>query len=380
MPDPAPQNAADRGDGHDADHNNQGAEHDADHNNQAEEHAADHNNQNDGHDAGGWPSVSVIIAARNAEATIGATLDSVLSQDYSGPMEVIVADGSDTPTTSDIIKRFHPSVRLIANPRKTVGYGLNEALHTASGDVVLRCDAHTTLGPGYAKRAVETLRRTNAGNVGGWQKAVGTTFFERAVALGMSTRLGVGGSRYRLGKGESAVDTAFLGAFRRAVLNDLGGYDASLTRNQDYELNYRLRKRGMTVWFDPELVAVYRPRSTLRALARQYFDYGRWKPVVLMKHPASARGRHFAAPLLVLALAVSLAAAAAGLLWLTAAIAAPYLGAVVIWSAAVGVQRRDAAAVLLPLVLVTMHLCWGVGFFMPARRRQAPHRNSAPQR
>ena len=313
------------------------------------------------------PSMSVVIPACNAEATIAATLDSILSQEYAGPVEVLVADGSDTPATSDLVRRLYPAVKLVANPERTTGSGINAAYRAADGEIILRCDAHTVLPPGYMRRAAETLRRTGAANVGGRQQPVGVTFFERAVAIAMTTPLGAGDARYRLGGAEGPVDTVFLGAFRRDAFDKAGGVDPTLIRNQDYELNWRLRERGETVWFDPELVAAYRPRGALWDLARQYFDYGRWKRVVLQRHPASLLPRHLACPLLLLGLAASVALALAGASWAAAVGPLTYLLALAAGSLAAGIRRRSHAALLLPLVLATMHVSWGIGFFSPVR-------------
>ena len=128
---------------------------------------------------------------------------------------------------------------------------------------------------------------------------------ERAVGLAMTTPLGAGDARWRLGGPAGPVDTVYLGVFRRDALEEAGGFDAALARNQDYELNWRLRERGRTVWFDPALEVAYRPRGSLAQLARQYYDYGWWKRAMLRRHPASLRRRQLAAPLLVSGLAGS---------------------------------------------------------------------------
>ena len=313
------------------------------------------------------PRVSVIIPARDAEATILEAIDSVLVQEYAGRLEVIVADGSEGPTTAALV-RLRPDVRLVANPGRTAAAGLAAGLRAARGAVVARCDAHTELPRGYLRRAVETLQRTGAANVGGRQRPVGRTFFERAVGLAMTTRIGAGGARYRLGGPAGPVDTVHLGVFRRTSLDAAGGFDAGLARNEDYELNWRLRARGGTVWFDPALHVVYRPRGSLGRLAAQYYRWGWWKFLVLRRHPASLRGRQLAAPLLVLGLAASLVAALAGRAVLGAALPAAWLLAVAAGSASAGIRRREPAAVLAPLALMTMHLSWGAGFLASAAR------------
>ena len=215
--------------------------------------------------------------------------------------------------------------------------------------------------------------------MGGRVNPVGFSFFERAVALATSTPLGAGGARYRIGGAEGPVDTVFPGVFRREALAAAGGFDESLLRNEDYELNWRLRARGGTVWFDPALVVDYRPRGSLRALARQYFDYGRWKRVVLGRHPRSLKLRQAAPPLLLAALAASGALAVAGgladraapgsgtLLMGAAAVCPAGYGLLLIGaSAAIGLRRRCAAALLLPVVAATIHLAWAAGFFAAA--------------
>ena len=176
--------------------------------------------------------------------------------------------------------------------------------------------------------------------------------------------------------GRGPVDTVFLGVFRRETVIAAGGFDAALERNQDYELNWRLRAGGGTVWFDPALAVAYRPRATLQALWRQYVDYGRWKRVVVRRHPRSLRLRQVVPPLATAglglsALGVPLAAALGGVAAAAAAGALPALYATVLAATTlVGLaRRRDVAALLLPAVLAAMHLGWGFGFLCPAPAR-----------
>ena len=331
------------------------------------------------------PAVSVIVPARNAEATLPAALDSILSQDYPGQIEVIVADGSDTVATAELLRAHYPQVLRVDNPDGGISTGLNRALAAARHPVVQRCDAHAVLAPGYIARAVAVLDRTGAVNVGGRVNPVGTTPFERAVALATTSRLGAGDARFRVGGPAGPVDTVFPGTFRRAALDEAGGFDETLLRNEDYELNWRLRMQGGTVWFAPELVADYRPRGSFAALARQYYDYGRWKRVVLRRHRRSLRARQLAPPLLLLVLAASALLGVAGgslaagwptpgaeafghgLLILAALCPGAWAAALLGVSAAAGLRCRTAAAVLMPAVLATIHLAWASGFLIGVR-------------
>ena len=315
-----------------------------------------------------WPSVSVVIPARNAEGTICAALDPILAQDYPGDVEVLVADGSDDVRMQRLIATSYPTVRVVPNPDRITPVGLNRAIEASGGDVIVRCDAHAVMPPGYIRRAVETMQHTGSAVVGGFQAPVGDTAVGRAVGIAMTCPLGAGDSRYKVGGPEGPTDMVYLGVFRRSAIEEVGGFDETLLANEDYELNWRLRDRGETVWLDTGLSVRYLPRRTIGALARQYFNYGRWKSVMLSRNPRSVRWRQLVAPALVCSLAASFLAAAAGIWQLAAVAPSVYLLVLLAGSLLVGLRRGASAAFLLPAVLATMHLSWGVGFFVPGRR------------
>ena len=314
-----------------------------------------------------YPAVSVILPVYNDVGGLCTALPAILTQEYSGSVEILVADGSTNQDTTEFVRRRHPTVRFVSNPDHTTSAGINRALEVSTGDIVVRCDAQATFPPNYIQRCVETLQRTGAANVGGRQDAVGMSFFERAAALGQHIPLGVGRARYRLGGTEGPTDTVYLGAYRRQALETVGGCDPALLRNQDYILNWHLRERGEVVWFDPELKVAYRPRRSLQTLARQYFDYGRWKCVVMWRYPKSICAKHFIAPLLTLGLIASAVGAWGGASLLASVLPLTYLLTLLGEALRVGIRRREPAAVLLPLVLAVMHLSWGIGFLCPPR-------------
>ena len=308
--------------------------------------------------------VSVIIPTRNESPTIAATLESIQFQQYNGIIEIIVGDGSDDDSTAQVIRQKFPDVTIVPNLAHNTPAGMNRAIEASSGDIIVRVDGHAVLPPGYIQRAVDTLQRTGAVCVGGRQVPVGHTPIQRAIALGMVSRLGAGGSRYKVGGKEGPTDTVYLGVFRRDALDRVGLYDERMVRNQDYELNYRLRQAGGVVWYDPQLAVEYQPRHSVWALARQYWDYGRWKAVMLRQHPKSLRPRQLAAPLLVLGLVGSLVGALAGCGVLWATLPLIYAMSLTVGALVAGIRERDWAAVMLPVVWATMHLSWGLGVFI----------------
>jgi glycosyltransferase involved in cell wall biosynthesis len=235
----------------------------------------------------------------NEERHLAAAVGHVLATDYPGRLELIIALGPSTDATDAIAAELVAAddrIRLVRNPTGATPAGLNAAIAAATGEVVVRVDGHALFPPDYIRVAVTTLRQTDADNVGGVMAAEGTTPFEQAVAAAMTSPLGVGSARFHTGGTAGEVDTVYLGSFRREALQRVGGYDESFLRAQDWEMNHRIRSSGGRVWFTPELRVTYRPRGSVRALARQYRDYGRWRREVSRTHPGTLTARYLAPP------------------------------------------------------------------------------------
>lgn len=321
-----------------------------------------------------WPHVSVVMAVRNEAHHLRDAVGAVLSQRYPGRLDVTVAVAPSDDGTERVLAELAADGRVmaVANPVGLTAAGLNTAIAASSGDVVARVDGHAIIPTSYIRRAVELLAETGADNVGGVMAAEGTTPFEEAVAAAMSSRFGTGDARFHYGGPAGAVDTVYLGVFRREALDRVGGFDETLVRTQDSELNLRIRQTGGTVWFSPDLRVSYRPRGTLRALVRQYFEYGRWRRVVARRHPGSLRWRQMVAPATVVACGAGALAAAGGRRWGWAPLVA-YGTGVAIATAVVGRTLPPSVAARLPAVFAAMHGAWGVGFLTSPRQLGSSH-------
>jgi glycosyltransferase involved in cell wall biosynthesis len=311
------------------------------------------------------------------ERHLRTAVERVLAQEYPGELELVMALGPSQDGTSaiaaELVRAYPGTVRSVPNPRGATPTGLNAAVAAAKHDIVVRVDGHALFPPDYVRTAVQVLTATGADNVGGLMAAEGVTPFEQAVARAMTSPLGVGSARFHTGGAAGQADTVYLGVFRRAALDRVGGYDESFLRAQDWEMNLRIRRSGGLVWFTPELRVSYRPRPTLRALGRQYFDYGRWRRVVTRRHEGSVSLRYLAPPVTLVAVALGTAVGAVGLAggrtWLTAGLLAPAGYAVGVLAGSVLTARGlpAAAAARLPAVYATMHGCWAVGFLTSPR-------------
>lgn len=324
------------------------------------------------------PPVSVIMPLLNEERHLEEAVGAVVAQRYPGEIQIVLAVGpchDDTLGVAERLAERDPRITVVENPSGRTPEALNLAVASAAHDIIVRVDGHGFLSDGYIERAVRVLEETGAANVGGVMLAEGVTDLERAVAVAMTSPLGVGGARFHTGGHPGPADTVYLGVFRREWLDAAGGYDPRFTRAQDWELNYRIRQAGGVVWFDPALTVKYRPRPTLRALSRQYRDYGRWRRVVATRHKGSINARYLAPPTALVAVAVGLVG---GLVWRPLwAIPAAYAAGVGIGGVAIARHEGPAVAVRVPGVLATMHGSWGWGFLTSRPEELVPEGEDA---
>jgi glycosyltransferase involved in cell wall biosynthesis/predicted ATP-grasp superfamily ATP-dependent carboligase len=316
-------------------------------------------------------TVSIIIPCRNEERHMARCLESILASDYPPDrLEVLVVDGMSTDRTREIIARYvalHPRIRLFDNPEQSAPAALNIGLRAATGDIIMRMDAHVFYPPSYITRLVSGLEETGADNVGGVIHTLPAddTPMSRAIALGMSHPFGVGNSYFRIGSTACRwVDTVPFGCYRREVFERIGLFDEELIRNQDDELNFRLIKHGGRILLMPSVVAEYYARSSLRHVARMFYQYGYFKPLVAQKVGRIMTVRQLIPALLV----VSLVGAGGLAVWwptmriLFAGILGSYATGVVLCAARAAWQRGVRCGTLLAAVFPVMHFSYGFGF------------------
>ena len=322
-----------------------------------------------------WPRVNVVMTVVNEERHLKHAVERLLHQDYPGELDVVIAVGPSKDRTREVaegIAAANSHVHVVDNPTGRTPAGLNAAINSGDSEIVVRIDGHAMVPPDYVRTGVTILRETGADNVGGIMAAEGTTDFERTVARAMTSRFGVGGAAFHVGGEPGPALTVYLGCFQRTALDRVGGYDETMQRAQDWEMNLRIRQSGGVVWFTPEMRVTYRPRPNLKALARQYHDYGRWRREVARRHPDTVSLRYLAAPVTVVAVATGVTLAGLGAVsrrpWLVGlGLAAPAAYAALnaaasVQSALVDPPLAPREAAQLPLVYATMHGAWGLGF------------------
>ena len=322
------------------------------------------------------PAVSVIIPVLNEERFLKQSVQAILNQNYSGQFEIILALGPSKDQTNFIAQELAQDqrIKLVENPSGRTASALNNAIKNSNFDIIVRLDGHAIVDSSYIKNAVKTLLESGADNVGGLMKAEGTNAFEKSVAAAMTSKFGVGNAPFHVGGKSGEVDTVYLGTFRKSALERVGYFDESFIRAQDWEMNYRIRKTGGKIWFNPDLVVSYRPRKNIFQLAKQYFEYGQWRKQVTKTYPETVSMRYLAPPVtvsgLIAGFVMVLFSKILDISWLQIGWLAPlvYLTVILLAFLSIGSKIGLLSRLYLLLVLPTMHLSWGVGFLKGSKR------------
>lgn len=311
------------------------------------------------------PLVSVCVPMRDEAGHIEACLDGFAAQTHPlERLEVIVVDGGSTDGSRQTVEARAIAcswIRIVDNPRRKAAAAFNRGLEAARGEVFCLFSAHGMPDRDYVARSVAVLAETGVTGVGGQYHHVGTDRTSNAVGRAMVSPVGMASS-HRYATDRLVVDTISHPAYRT---EDLAGvtFDESLERNSDYDFNWRLRRAGRILLFDPSVESVYRPRPSLKALGRQFWWYGRWKERVIRRNPGSLEPRHLVAPTFAASLAAAPVLAAFPLgRRLLAAEAVGYAAVLTLGTVKARPRAHGASATTVAACFPVMHLSWGAGF------------------
>ena len=234
------------------------------------------------------PMVSIVVPMLNEQGYIEMCLEAFAGQTYGvAALDVMVVDGGSTDGSREWVDRYaerHSWVRVVDNDQRSAASAFNLGLNHAKGDVVCLFSAHGVPAVDYVEQSVDALRRSGAAGVGGRYLHEGLDRASRAIGLAMVSPFGMA-STHRFATQSCEVDTISHPAYWKDAMVETEGFDQRLARNSDYEFNVRMRALGHRLVFDPSISSIYRPRPSLRALARQFWWYGRWKARVAQRHP-----------------------------------------------------------------------------------------------
>lgn len=250
---------------------------------------------------------SIIIPVLNEEKYIGICIDSLLKQTYPmEQMEWLIIDGGSKDNTVNVvniyIKKYPDLIKVFDNKKRTQACAMNIGIQKAVGEFVIRLDAHAEYANNYIEECVRLLETGKYANVGGIATTKGRNRYGNIISCMLSSKFGVGNSSFRTEQKSAIVDTVPFGAFNKEYLKAIGGFDERLNRNEDNEINYRIKKNGGIIFLSDTINFTYYCRDSFRGIVNMAFQNGKWTVIASKMCPGSMRLRHFVPLVFVLSL------------------------------------------------------------------------------
>jgi len=290
-------------------------------------------------------------------------------------VKLIVADGGSTDGTQAIVQGLQeefPNLHLMANEKKLQAAAINLVAREgreAHHKYLVRCDAHAAYPAGYITQVADALADKGTASIVVCMDAVGDeTCFQRANAWVVDTPLGSGGSAHRGGTQSGYVDHGHHAGFDLSYFDQVGGYDETFSHNEDAELDKRLTEAGGAIWLEADLRLDYHPRSTVRSLAKQYFNYGKGRARTMLKHRMRPKLRQLAPVVLFLGSVGGVLLSPIAPITLLAPLA--YAGLLLMASVWGWLSMGSVCGLLAGSAAATMHMSWAIGFLRQLLRRR----------
>ncbi len=316
-------------------------------------------------------NVSFIVVALNEASTIGMLLECLKRQTYPHEqIEVILVDSMSSDETKAAMLRFQAEeksfwqIKVLDNPKKTLPCGWNVALDAAEGEALLRVDAHVTIPDSFIEQNVKDLLR-GEDICGGKVTSVPSDGSKWSAVLNEAenSMFGGGFAAFRRAKKAGYVRTAAFAIYRKSVFDKVGRFNEELTRTEDNEMHYRMRKAGYRFYYDPEIVSFRKTRRNLKKLVRQKYLNGYWIGKTLGVEPRCFFLYHFIPFAFILAIILTVVLQCCGIGMPAAVLWCAYAAANLMMTlgAVIGCKKRNLLFCLLPLVFLMLHLAYGIG-------------------
>ncbi len=318
--------------------------------------------------------ISIICPVYNEEKYITPFLESIIAQDYSHEnMEVFIIDGDSCDNTIKIISEYCSKfefIKYLENKDRYTSYAMNLGVKVSKGEFIIRLDAHAQYPKNYFSSLIEFAEKVNADNVGGIciTLPANNSTIASSIAFAMSHPFGVGNSMFRIGsKNIIETDTVPFGCFRRNIFNSIGYFDTNLLRNEDDEFNARIIKNGGKIFLNPKIIVKYYGRENLSKMAKMFYQYGFFKPLVNIKNKSVITVRQIIPSLFILFLIIGafISMYLTNFFLIYVIILAFYLIiSLTIATKYALMHRKLTLFFLLPITFFTIHLSYACGYFL----------------
>ena len=316
-------------------------------------------------------NISFIIVAYNAEKYINNSLDSLLKQDYElKKIQVILVDSNSSDKTKKILNNFKKKHRnkfadicILDNPNKTLPYGWNVALKNATGDAIVRVDAHSYFPENFIKENVLEMEK-GENIVGGHRISITAdeTRWQKLLLVAEESLFGSGIAKYRRDNKREYVNTLAHAMYRKKVFDDVGLYNTKLSRTEDNEMHYRMRKAGYKFLLSPNVISYHCARNTLKGMIKQKYGNGKWIGITMYFCPKCFSLYHFVPFLFVIGLLFSIIMTFFNIPLFLYLISSLYVIFNFLNLAIIFINHKfHTEYFLLPFIFLILHLAYGIG-------------------
>lgn len=315
------------------------------------------------------PIVSIVIPMRNEERFVGKCLASVIEQEFPrNSLQIVVVDGNSADNSRQIVKDYMRQfgfISLFDNPQKITPISMNIGIKHSKGDIIIILSAHSFVPKDFVAKNVKYLESSGADCVGGTIELLNSsaTYFGKIISFVLVSPFGVSNSLFRYSKKEQFVDTVFNGAYKKEVFSKVGLFDEQLARNQDIELNSRIRRAGGMIYFTPEIKSFPYTRPSLKKMIEQNYSNGLWNIKTLLRNPRALSIRHFVPLIFVLFLFIAALFSFFNVLFWYGfiTILSAYFVMAILFSIPIALKQGFGYLLGLPFVFFLFHFCYGFG-------------------
>lgn len=329
-------------------------------------------------------TVSICVVAFNEEKFLSNLLNDFERQSYAHELiEIVLVNSMSSDDTRKLMEEFSVkengfyNVVVVDNPRRVQASGWNEAIKNASGDIIIRIDAHTHIPEDFVKLNVENIEggESVSGGVrpcifennGRW----GRTLLEVENSL-----FGSSFNKCRRDGEKSYVKTMFHAAYKREVFAEVGGFNENLLRTEDNEMHHRIREAGYKLSYDPKIVSYQYARANLRKMIKQKYGNGKWIGLTLGVCPRCISLFHLIPLVFVIGIIATTVFSCFGW-WVLAVAMWGMYGIFAVANTMVSIIKDGFVfpKLIMPVLFLILHVSYGVGTLLgliqlPFKRRK----------
>lgn len=314
--------------------------------------------------------VSLCTVAYNEEKILPSLLEDFKKQTYPHNfIEIILVDGNSTDSTLRIMNEFKnensefESVKVENNPKRIQAAGWNKVIETATGDVVIRIDAHSSITEDFVEKNVRNIKAGEDVCGGKRQCIIEDADNWRRMLLKVENSLfGSSVNKCRHSDEKTYVKTVFHACYKKEVIDKVGKFNEKLLRTEDNEYHYRVGEAGYKIRYDPEILSYQYARSSLKKMIKQKFGNGYWIGLTLGICPGCISLFHLVPLAFVFGIIFTLALLCCNIYFPFIAMWSAYV-ALTILNTVISIKNEGATVydVLMPFMFLILHVCYGIG-------------------